>query len=226
MYVIYAKYHNKSKLFNQNLVTLLFINNSMNPFIFSYMGHSIQSEKKFDHEKYAASSLSNQEYELCVFNNCDFFETIFYGVVFIDCQFKDCNFSMAKLNNTAFRGVKFVNCKMMGVVFDKCHPLLFTVQFNDCILDYSSFSTLKMKLTHFKGCSIVEAQFVETDLTGSSFIECNLYRTAFQQSILEKVDFSTSRNYSIDPDQNRMKKAKFAVAGLPGLLEKYGIIVE
>jgi fluoroquinolone resistance protein len=190
------------------------------------MTTSIHQEKKFDQIKYSNSTLNRQEFELCVFNNCDFFETTFYGVVFIDCQFNDCNFSMAKLNDTALRGAKFFRCKMMGVVFDKCHPLLFTVQFNDCILDYSSFSKLKMKLTNFKGCSIIEAQFVESDLTGSSFVECNLYRTAFQQSVLEKVDFTTSRNYSIDPSQNRMKKAKFAVAGLPGLLEKYGIIVE
>jgi fluoroquinolone resistance protein len=190
------------------------------------MGQSIHYEEKFECEKYTGSFLKNLVFELCFFTNCDFFETNFLGVVFIDCQFNDCNFSMAKLNDTALRGTQFFNCKMMGVIFDKCHPLLFTVQFNDCILDYSSFSTLKMKQTQFKGCSIIEAQFVETDLTGSSFVECNLFRTVFQQSILEKVDFTTSRNYSIDPGQNRMKKAKFAIAGLPGLLEKYGIIVE
>lgn len=190
------------------------------------MATSVQLEKKFDQIKYNGTTLNNQEFELCIFNNCDFSETIFYNVVFIDCQFNDCNFSIAKINDTALRNAIFLRCKMMGVIFDKCHPMLFTVQFTDCILDYTSFAKLKMKQTNFEGCSIVESQFVETDLTGSRFGNCNLFRTAFQQSILEKVDFSTSINYSIDPDQNRMKKAKFALAGLPGLLEKYGIVID
>ncbi|WP_419802798.1 hypothetical protein [Mucilaginibacter sp.] len=38
-----------------------------------------------------------------------------------------------------------------------------------------------------------------------------------------EADFSSAYNFSIDPENNRIKKAKFSVAGLPGLLEKFGL---
>jgi hypothetical protein len=40
---------------------------------------------------------------------------------------------------------------------------------------------------------------------------------------LEKTDFRSSFNYSIDPEVNRIKKAKFDRAGLAGLLDKYDL---
>jgi len=44
--------------------------------------------------------------------------------------------------------------------------------------------------------------------------------------LLEKVNFLTSYNYSIDPENNRLKKAKFSMNGLAGLLGKYDIEIE
>jgi hypothetical protein len=43
---------------------------------------------------------------------------------------------------------------------------------------------------------------------------------------LEKADFRTSYNYSINPEVNRIKKAKFSTAGIAGLLCKYDIEIE
>jgi hypothetical protein len=39
--------------------------------------------------------------------------------------------------------------------------------------------------------------------------------------VLEKADLRTSFNYLIDPEVNKMRKAKFSIDGLPGLLGKY-----
>jgi len=47
--------------------------------------------------------------------------------------------------------------------------------------------------------------------------------TVFENTILEKVDFSTSFNYSIDPEMNKIKKAKFSLPEVIGLLNKYDI---
>ena len=41
--------------------------------------------------------------------------------------------------------------------------------------------------------------------------------------ILEKADFSTAYNYVIDPELNTIRKAKFSIAGITGLLHKYDI---
>jgi len=54
-------------------------------------------------------------------------------------------------------------------------------------------------------------------------INCDLARATFDNSIIEKADFRSSFNYSINPEINRIKMAKFSVSGLPGLLEKYDI---
>ena len=57
------------------------------------------------------------------------------------------------------------------------------------------------------------------------FKNCDLTRAKFEFSILEKADFRTANHYSIDPERNKIKKAKFSAQGLIGLLEKYGIEV-
>lgn len=43
---------------------------------------------------------------------------------------------------------------------------------------------------------------------------------------MEKADFRTSYNFSIDPDVNRIKKAKFSLDGVRGLLDKYDIQID
>lgn len=50
-------------------------------------------------------------------------------------------------------------------------------------------------------------------------------RSIFLKTNLEETDFSTAFNYLINPNENRLKKAKFALQGLPGLLAVYGIEV-
>jgi hypothetical protein len=48
----------------------------------------------------------------------------------------------------------------------------------------------------------------------------------FEQTTLEKSDFRTSYNYSINPELNRIKKAKFSLNAIAGLLTKYDIVIE
>jgi hypothetical protein len=45
----------------------------------------------------------------------------------------------------------------------------------------------------------------------------------FDNTVLEKADFSTAFNYALDPANNKIKKAKFTTSGLYGLLSKYDI---
>jgi uncharacterized protein YjbI with pentapeptide repeats len=63
-------------------------------------------------------------------------------------------------------------------------------------------------------------------LTSSVFDNCDLARATFDQTILEKADFRTSYNYSIHPETNRIKKAKFSLSGIGGLLDRYDIEID
>lgn len=57
-------------------------------------------------------------------------------------------------------------------------------------------------------------------------MECAFERATFENTIIEKTDFLSSFNYSIDPETNRIKKAKFSLAGVTGLLDKYDIEID
>ena len=51
-------------------------------------------------------------------------------------------------------------------------------------------------------------------------------QSVFNKTILEKADFRTAYNFSIDPENNRMKKARFSSIGIQGLLYKYDIVID
>lgn len=84
----------------------------------------------------------------------------------------------------------------------------------------------KIRKTAFRNSQLQESDFAEADLTGAVFDNCDLTRAIFDQTVLEKTDFRTSYNYSIDPEINRIKRAKFSILGVSGLLDKYDIEIE
>ena len=86
-----------------------------------------------------------------------------------------------------------------------------------------TFANKKMPKTKFISCSMKEVTFSGSNLTQSSFDNCNLDNTIFNDTLLAGVDFTSAYNYKIDPEFNPMKKAKFSMQGIPGLLDKYDI---
>ena len=85
---------------------------------------------------------------------------------------------------------------------------------------------MKLKKARFKNSNLSEVDFTEADLTNSLFDNCDLSGARFEKTILEKADLRTSRNYSIDPELNKIKKAKFSIQSIAGLLDKYDIEIE
>ena len=80
-----------------------------------------------------------------------------------------------------------------------------------------------MKKTEFTECSLQETSFVDADLSGAVFHNCDLSQAVFQNTNLEKADLRTAENYSINPETNKIKKAKFSLTGIRGLLDAYDI---
>ena len=182
-------------------------------------------DKEFSSKIYGPDDIMYCDFERCTFIGCDFTQCNYAGVAFIDCSFIGCNFYEAKINYVSFRDVLFTNCNFTGVNFSMCDPLLFNVEFKDCILNYAKFYTLKIKGTLFTDCNLTAADFMNTDLTGVVFDNCNLHKSVFIDAVANKADFTTSYNFSIDPEKNKLSKARFSQEGLKGLLEKYDIVV-
>ncbi len=168
----------------------------------------------------------SQEYNSCTFVNCVFAKASLNAVKFIECTFEKCDLSVATLKQTGLQDVKFIECKLLGLQFGDCNHFLFEVTFDKCNLQLSGFYKLKMKGLRIKNCELHEVDFTEADLSDAVFDECDLSRAIFDHSNLEKADFRTAYNYTIDPAANRMKGARFALAGAPGLLANFNIMIE
>ncbi len=168
----------------------------------------------------------HQEYEDCTFSNCNFENVDLSGIKFSTCTFVDCNISLAKLRNTTLQDIRFISCKMMGLQFDTCNTFGISFYFENCHLQHSTFVKMKIKGTIFKNCQLQETVFAEADASQVIFDQCNLTSAIFDRTLLEKADFRTAFNYTINPEINRIKKAKFSLQGLEGLLQKYQIEVE
>lgn len=183
-------------------------------------------EQQFDKADGAQTPPAGNEYERCIFTGCDFSNAECSEAIFLECECTNCNFSMATLENTALRDVQFGNCKMLGLRFEVCNEFGFAVSFDNCTLRHSSFFRMKLQRTVFRNCDLQDVDFSGCDLSGAVFDNCNLARAVFENTILEKADFRTAVNYSIDPSINRIKKARFALPGVVGLLDACDIEIE
>ena len=187
------------------------------------MEHEYIENQLFNKGDFSLKPLPKGEYDQCTFKSCNFLNADLSHIVFIDCIFSACDLSMARLLKTSFQNVSFHDCKMMGMRFDHCNDFALEVSFDQCILSHTSFYNTRMRKTLFKNSVLSEADFTECDATAALFEECDLTRATFDRTLLEMADFRTSFNFSIDPEINRLKKAKFSMTGLSGLLEKYGL---
>jgi len=174
---------------------------------------------------FSKNLLKYRECENCKFLNCNFLNSDISGVKFIDCIFQNCNMSMVKLKNTVFNNVKFKGTKMFGLHFENCNDFILSISFYNCALNYSSFFGLKIKNTIFENTCLNGVDFTGADISKSVFRNCDFANAAFEKTNAEGSNFETSYGYVIDPEINRVRKAKFDLQGVLGLLTKYDIEV-
>ena len=181
------------------------------------------SEKIFDNAFLTQNLLMAGEYENCTFKGFDFSSVDLSEFKFIECIFDNCNLSMVKLRNAVLSDTKFIGCKMLGLHFNECNQIGLSPGFENCNLSQSSFYKTKLKKTIFKKLKLIETDFTESDVSSSLFEDCDFEGATFENTNLSKADFTTSFNYSIDPERNFIKKARFSLSGVQGLLHKYDI---
>ena len=172
--------------------------------------------------------LSDKEFVHCTFANCDLHGCTLSDCVFEDCSFSDCDLSVVKIRHSGFLGVKFTGCKLIGIDWTQIKkPIDF--QFERCNMNDSVFAGLALSATKFLDCTLTGGDFAKAnlgkcvfdsvDLSGAMFLNTNLTRCLFksadfsrakiQNSDLTFADFSTARNYQINPSSNKLKKIVF-----------------
>jgi uncharacterized protein YjbI with pentapeptide repeats len=190
------------------------------------MSKTYYAEEEFKGIDFSKEHFEIADYELSRFINCTFAQCNLSEAGFIECTFQGCDLSMAKMNGTALRNTTFTECKLIGLPFDACNSFGFSAEFMACNLHLSSFFQQKMQKSVFRDCQLNEVDFTQADLKESVFDHCDFSKAVFSATQLQKSDFRSSYNYSIDPEENRIKGAQFSIHGLPGLLDSYGIVIE
>ena len=115
---------------------------------------------------------------------------------------------------------------MIGIRFDVCHDFGLKMKFDNCSLNHSVFIGKKLKETSFSGCFINDCDFSNTDLSNANFANSDLRNSTFDKTNLTKADFTKAKNYRLDPEKNTIKKAKFSLPDVVGLLSNYDIEIE
>ncbi|RXP55755.1 pentapeptide repeat-containing protein [Lutibacter sp. HS1-25] len=190
------------------------------------MKHLFVEEKTFDREDFLKNRLEKGQYELCTFLNCNFLNANLSEIQFIDCEFYDCDLSMANLSQTIINNVLFKDCKMLGLHFEKCSDFTFSMKVENCQLNDASFYHQKISKTVFTKCKMQEVDFTECDLSFSVFNDCDLLNAIFDNTNLKGADLRNSFNFTIDPEKNQIKGAKFSLQSVSGLLAKYHIKID
>ena len=166
------------------------------------------------------------DFEHYHFLNGEFGEARLAGLRFADCLFEHCNLTAASLAGTGLHNVAFAGCKLLGVPFAACRDMLFAVHFDHCQLGYASFAGKNLAGTRFAHCTLPETDFTNADLRAAVFEHCTLPNAIFHHTALAGADFTSATAYALDPEANDLTGTRFALVGLPGLLGKYGLVVE
>ncbi|QRR02443.1 pentapeptide repeat-containing protein [Dyadobacter sandarakinus] len=180
--------------------------------------HTLIENKDFGSSDLEAS------YEYVEFRNCSFLKLA--GTDFMECVFHSCNLSNAMVRNCKIQNVRFNDCKLVGINFNDTKTFGFSVAFENCNLDYASFDNRKMNQSTFVNCKMHGVNFSNADLSKCTIERCDLDAAIFSYTNLSGLDFTTNYNFSIDPEINTLKKTKFTVHSLPGLLTKYNLDIQ
>lgn len=187
---------------------------------------SLLADKEYKQMDFRTRPLPGNEFAGCLFIACNFSEADLSHKIFAECEFIECDLSMARLHGTLFRDVVFRNSKMLGLHFEDCNKIGLSFEFHACKLDHASFYQCLIKKTHFGNCSLLEVDFTESQLEESLFDTCDLSGAIFDRTELGRADLRTSFNFTINPEINNLRKARFSLTNLPGLLGKYDLQID
>lgn len=187
----------------------------------------------FKHNDISGSKIRQAEFIECEFKDCTFTEAILMNCIFRDCLFKNCNLDLVQVDKSIFKSTQFAKCKMLGINWTRASwgrrgiaHLVKTINFQECMLNYSIFMGLNLTNLQVVECVAREVDFSETVLRKADFSGCDLERAIFRNSDLREANFSKARNYSIPLQMNKTSGARFSLPEALSLLYNMDIVLE
>jgi uncharacterized protein YjbI with pentapeptide repeats len=182
-------------------------------------------QQKFSKLTLQDASISSKEFEDCSFESCKFTNYTFTGVKFMNCTFSECVLSAISAPRSRFMEVQFNRCKVIGFNWSKTSTARGLI-FNDCQLNYSDFSYLKIPEIKIIRCEAKEVDFTGADLSNGSLQNTDFEKSRFYNTNLSGVDFRGARNFYIDVKNNVLKKTRFNFTEAITLLNCLDIIID
>jgi fluoroquinolone resistance protein len=184
----------------------------------------------YSQETFSKLVLTEEIIESKVFDECEFIDCIFIGCRFEKCRLLNCKFEKCDLSNiipmnSEFREVKFTSCKAIGIDWTRAGKLK-ELSFTECLVNYSNFRLLKLQKTVIRKCEVKDVDFIETDLKDSNLTGSNFENSVFFKTDLSGVNLTRATNYTIDVNNNTLKKTRFSLPEALSLLNNLDIIVE
>lgn len=164
------------------------------------------------------------DYVQCTFVGCSFAQLLLIDTFFEDCVFQNCDFSMTDFKNS-MRDVTFRDCKLVGANFAELNGVSGGFVFQDTRMDYAVLVGVRLHKARFENCILHETGLDQAELKEAVFDRCDLSGATFNGANLEKTDFSTAYNYTLIPENCKLKKTVFSEYGLKGLVAHLNIIV-
>lgn len=154
-----------------------------------------------------SAALVDRELTDCAFRHCKLGASTWRAMRLESCRFEGCDLTRASLAGAKIHGATFTGCKLMGIDFSElaiAHDLVFV----DSNLRYCSFVDMKLRKLSATRCAITDANFLDVDLGGALFDECEFTNTVFQRCELRGARFPHARGLYLDPRANKVKGAK------------------
>lgn len=193
-----------------------------------------ESENKmsFDEEYYlnetfngkdlSESELKEKEFTGCSFEKVNFEKAKLKYVRFENCTFKNCNLGLVKLTGSRFIDCEFFDCKMIGINWTEVEEPV-KIKIENSKIDYSIFFAMDLRRIEITECEAREVNFENADISKGKFNGTNFISSKFKNTNLSASDFREAMNYDINPEFNKIKKAKFSMPEVMTLLQCFDI---
>jgi uncharacterized protein YjbI with pentapeptide repeats len=120
----------------------------------------------------------------------NFAECQFGSLVIKDTRLKGCDFSNVRAHRISLLRVELIDCRLTGfhATATECQDVFV----RGCDVRYAQFPGGKFRTCEFDECTMVEAGFEESDLSGCLLRECKLGGADLRKAKLANTDFRKS----------------------------------
>jgi len=187
------------------------------------------ADETFREVRLGRDEVVSTEFHECLFLHSSFAESVLRQCRFVDCVFRQSDLSLVRFPGCSFTRTRFERCKVIGVNWTEAYwpkaGLGDSLGFSECAISHSTFLGLSLRGIKLIDCVALDVDFREADLSGADFAGTDLAQSVFGDTNLAQADLSRARNYSIDPAQNELHRARFSLPEALSLLHSMDIVL-